>query len=64
MVDPINGLSDDECNISMGYFSRLGNDKDHVQIYTKNMWSIKNCLMWRGWCQMNLKKILDSKSKM
>jgi hypothetical protein len=33
MVDPINGLSDDECNISIGYFSRLGNHKDHVQVY-------------------------------
>jgi hypothetical protein len=33
MTDPINGLSDDDCNISMRYFSRLGNHKDHVQIY-------------------------------
>ena len=33
MVDLKKGLSDEECNISMGYFSRLGNHKDHAQIY-------------------------------
>ena len=33
MVDLTKGLSDDECNISVDYFSRLGNHKDHAQIY-------------------------------
>lgn len=42
MVDLKKGLSDEECNISMDYFSRLGNHKDHVQIYDLYREHVKN----------------------